>query len=769
MNKVTKIILILLYAALLWYAFCLPRRLFSSPYCATLYARDGTLLGAHISREGQWYFGPSETVPEKFGKCIICYEDKRFRLHGGVDPLSVCRAIKQNLGRGRVVSGASTLTMQVIRLSRPDKPRSLPEKLYEAILATRLEWRCSKDEILALYASQAPFGGNVVGLEAAAWRYFGRPAAELSWAESATLAVLPNAPALIHPGRNRERLLSKRDALLDRLEKEGVIDATECMLSKDEPLPDKPLPMPDEAFHLLERCRTESGDALYRSTLDGTLQRRVNALAGRSFSLYHSNLVDNMGILVVEIATGEVLAYYGNTRLCAPGLRGVDVDMVPAARSSGSTLKPLLYAAMLQDGTILPGTLIKDTPYNYNNFSPKNFNLSYDGAVPAREVIQRSLNVPSVRMLEQYGAGRFLSLLRELGFSTMDKDADHYGLSLILGGAEISLETLARAYYYLAAKLSDQPLYRDLQYVEGRRRKTLSPKSVPLSPSAIWLTLDALSGANRPEEEASWMEFASSRKIAWKTGTSWGNRDAWSVGVSGRYVVAVWVGNSDGEGRSGMTGVAYAAPVMFDVFAALGASPWFEEPLYDMARVEVCARSGLPAGPLCPERDTIWAPEISQRPDPCPYHRLVHLDAERRYQVNSDCCPVDEIVTDTCFVLPPAQEWYYRRRHLDYQPLPPKHPLYDVASQGSNPIEIIYPTPGVTVVPTRGLDGREMGVIVRAAHADPGATLYWHLDGAFIGETSGEHELKIVPSPGRHTLTLMDGDGARRSVSFNGG
>ena len=768
MNKVTKIVLIISYALMLGYAFCLPRRLFSSPSCAILQSRDGTLMGAHISPEGQWYFGAVDTVPDKFARCIIHYEDKRFRIHGGIDPLSACRAIRQNLRHGGVVSGASTLTMQVIRLSRPDKPRTLSEKLWEMVLATRLEWRCSKDGILALYASHAPFGGNVVGLEAAAWRYFGRPAGELSWAESATLAVLPNAPALIHPGRNRTRLLAKRDALLDRLCERGVIDGTECALAKDEPLPDKPLPMPDLAYHLLERSRRERGDGVLHSTLDAGLQQRVNAIAAAHFRDYHTNLVDNLGILVTDIASGEILAYYGNTRACAPGLRGTDVDMVPAARSSGSTLKPLLYAALLQDGQILPGTLVKDTPYNYNNFSPKNFNLSYDGAVPAHEVIERSLNVPAVRMLEQYGADRFLTLLAAMGFTTIDKTADHYGLSLILGGAEISLETLARAYYYMAAKLSDAPVYTDFCYDAEARRRRRPGGAVPLSPSAIWLTFDALSNANRPEEEASWLDFSSSRKIAWQTGTSWGGRDAWSVGVTGRYVVAVWVGNSDGEGRSGMTGVSYAAPVMFDVFAALPASPWFNMPLYDMTQVEVCTRSGLPASALCPERDTLWVGDIAQRPDPCPYHRLVHLDAQRRYQVNSDCCPVSEMVTDTCFVLPPAQEWYYKRRHLDYRPLPPKHPLFEAASGTHNPIEIIYPTPGVTVVATRGLDGRTKGVVLRAAHSDPDAVLYWHLDEHLIGQTRGEHELLCVPEPGEHVLTVVDGEGFRRTVVFKG-
>ncbi len=768
MHKCKKFLLILLPLALLvWYLFCLPRQLFPLPLSATAVAADGTLLGARISADGQWYFPPADHVPSKFSKCIVTCEDKRFWWHPGIDFLSVGRALRQNLKRGEVVSGASTLTMQVIRLSRPGAPRNVPEKLYEMVLATRLELRCSKKKILLLYASNAPFGGNVVGLEAAAWRYFSRSADELSWGESALLAVLPNAPGLIHPGRSRERLLQKRNALLDKLERKGVIDATECLLAKDEPLPDKPQAMPDAAYHLLERCRLQEGDHSYRTTLDAALQERVAAIARRHYQAYHSNLVDNMGVLVVDVHSGEIRAYYGNTRDCAPGGRGVDVDMIPAARSSGSTLKPLLYAAMLDAGEILPGMLIRDTPYNAHNFSPRNFGRSYDGAVPAHEVIERSLNVPSVRMLEEYGVERFLEILQQTGFSTIDKDADHYGLSLILGGAEITLESLARAYYYLAAELGGDPVYEDLAWLSGLRRERLPARRIPLSRASAWLTFDALSNASRPEEEASWMDYSTGRRIAWKTGTSWGNRDAWSVGVTPDWVVAVWVGNSDGEGRAGVTGVSYASPVMFDVFSALSSSAWFSRPTEEMTRIEVCHESGLPAGDLCPQRDTVWVPDIEERPDVCRYHQLVHLDPEGRWQVNSSVLPPEQIRSEVWFVLPPAQEWYYMQRHLDYKPLPPRHPLLDAASSGTNPIEIIYPQPGLSLVLTRGLSGMQNGVVFRAAHSDPSAILYWHIDDQYLAQTQGEHELRVDPGPGEHRLTLIDGQGARRSVLFS--
>ena len=768
LNKVSKILCILCGAVLIWYLFCLPRDLFRTPRSATLLSRDGVLLGARIASDGQWRFGPTGEVSEKFEKCIICFEDKRFRRHIGVDFAAAARALRQNVRGGKVVSGASTITMQVIRLSRPDAPRSVPEKLLEAILATRLELRCSKDEILRLYASNAPFGGNIVGLEAASQRYFGCSSDVLSWAESATLAVLPNSPALIHPGRGRERLLEKRNFLLDKLCAEGIIDFLECALAKDEPLPDAPHPMPDMAYHLLERGRKTLGDGELRSTLDASLQRRVNAIAGRHFGENHNNLIDNMGIIVADVRTGEVLAYYGNTRGLTGGgtLRGADVDMIPAPRSSGSTLKPMLYAAMLQDGHILPSTLIKDTPYNYNNFSPHNFSRSFEGAVHADEVIARSLNVPSVRMLEQYGAERFLLLLRSMGFSTMTRSADHYGLSLILGGAEISLENLAGAYQRMAAKLLGLPSFSALHCFE--EAPSIDSADVPLSEGAIWATFEALSKANRPEEEASWMDLGSSRKIAWKTGTSWGSRDAWSVGVDGGHVVAVWVGNSDGEGRSGLTGVSYAAPVMFEVFSALPRSSWFTMPEHDMTYMEICPASGLPAGRYCPERERVMVPVAPATPEECSYHRVVHLDAEGRYQVNSDCCPVSEMVTDTFFVLPPAQEWYFRKVHIEYKSLPPKHPLFESSSSDRNPVAIIYPAPGMTIITTRALDGSRKGAVLKAAHSDPSAVLYWHMDGQYIGSTTLEHELLYAPSPGEHLLTVMDGEGFRRSVRFRG-
>ena len=760
------LLLFALLAGLTLIGFLLrPGALFDDPVCAVLESRERQLMGARIAADGQWRFPAAESVPEKFAICIVTFEDKRFWHHPGIDPLAVARALRLNTRNGEVRSGASTLTMQTIRLSRGDQPRTIGEKVIEMALALRLEAYCSKDEILALYAAHAPFGGNVVGLEAAAWRYFGRPADELSWAENAMLAVLPNAPALIHPGSRRDALLAKRNFLLDKLCANGVLDATECELAKDEPLPDKPWPLPEIAYHYLETLRKQQGDRLYESTLDLSLQQRAEAVVHRHHEVFTTNEVYNLAAVILDVHSGEPLAYIGNAGH-ASRVHGDNVDVVQAPRSSGSTLKPLLYAAMLDEGDLLPEMLVSDIPFHYKDFSPNNFNHTFDGAVPARDVIRRSLNVPSVRMLHDYGVEKFIDLLQRLGFTTFTRGADIYGLSLILGGAEIRLGELASVYASLARELGDEGWTPGI--AAGRDGSASRRALPPLSRGAVWCTFEALTEVNRPEEEGDWHTFSSTRKIAWKTGTSYGNRDAWSVGVTPDYVVAVWAGNCNGEGRPLLTGVGYAAPVMFDLFNLLPATGWFDTPMDELEEVECCALSGHPATDLCQADGikVIWAPKAPHTPDPCPYHRLVHLNPDETWQVDSDCWPVSEIKNVARFVLPPAQEWYYMKSHSGYRPLPPFHPNY-AGYRRSGAVEIIYPQEGMSVAAPVALDALSQGIILSAAHSDPDATLYWHLDGDYLGKTThGEHKLSIVPAPGPHTLTVLDANGHSASVRF---
>lgn len=728
------------------YALCLPRDLFEdTEYSAVLKDRRGELLGARIAGDGQWRFPPSDSVPEKFLSAVTEFEDRWFRLHPGINPVALAKAAARNIRAGHVVSGGSTITMQVIRLSR-GKDRTLWQKAIECILATRLELRYSKDEIMALYAAHAPFGGNTVGLEAAAWRYFGKPSSELSWGEAATLAVLPNAPSMIHPGKNRDLLLKKRNRLLARLMERGKIDSTTFALACSEPLPDAPVPLPQYAPHLLDRMISE-GEGL-SSSIDISLQKRVSDVLDRWGEKLSVKGIHDLAAIVYDVRTLQVLAYCGNIGYSS-GRNGSQVDILQAPRSTGSILKPLLYCAMLQEGMILPGTILPDIPVNINGFSPQNFDRQFYGAVPAADALARSLNVPAVHQLRKYGVPKFLELLKETGMTTLGRSADDYGLSLILGGAEGRPEEITRIYAMMAHMLES-----------GEN----VPGDFPLCDrEALWWTMEALKEVNRPDE-MDWESVPSVRKTAWKTGTSFGFRDAWAVGVTPEYAVGVWAGNADGEGVPGLTGAGTAGPVMFDIFNLLPATGWFSEPVYgEYAEAETCRMSGCLKGPFCSEADTLRLPKAALRSQACPYHRPVTVTSDGRFRTGASD---PEARTVNMFILPPAMEWYYRRHHPEYMPLPPMRPG-TASGEEYIPMEFIWPENGSTVTIPRQLDGSRKGFVCNLAHSNPSEEVYWHLDGCYIGRTRYIHQMTMAPEKGEHVITVTDQDGNTLSVKIN--
>ena len=353
-----KLLFITAIALYTWFYFCLPSKLFNAPTCFVIEDKDGNLLNASIAADGQWRFPYDENVPDKFIKCITTFEDKRFYSHPGVDVIAFARATVRNIKSKEIVQGGSTLTMQVIRLSRHETNRSIWEKIIESIQSVRLECSYSKKQIMALYASEAPFGSNVVGLDAASWRYFGRSPEKLSWGEMAALAVLPNAPALVHPGKNREVLLKKRNALLDKLLANKIIDKSTCYLSKLEPLPGEPVSLPQLAPHLLQRFKEDAHinknlPSKLKTTVDINLQKNVIDILNQHHNVLKGNGINNACALVLDVETGNVLAYVGNIYNPSNPELESDVDVIKAPRSPGSALKPILYAAMFSDGMIL--------------------------------------------------------------------------------------------------------------------------------------------------------------------------------------------------------------------------------------------------------------------------------------------------------------------------------------------------------------------------------------------------------------------------------
>lgn len=761
-NKIKSVIILTL---LVWYAFCLPKTLFNAPYATVIESSEGELLGAKIAQDGQWRFPAQDSVPYKFRECIVHFEDQYFYTHPGFNPAAIVKAIKQNYDAGKVVRGGSTLTQQVIRLSRDGKERTYFEKLIEIILATRLEIRDSKDDILGLYAAHAPFGGNVVGLEVAAWRYFGVQPHQLSWAETATLAVLPNAPGLIYPGRNQQELRDKRDRLLKKLHEEGVLDEITYELSLQEDLPQKPYELPQAAPHLLQKVAQGNAGERIKTTVNNALQERINQIATRYYNEYSKTEIHNLAILVVDTQTHNIIAYVGNSPTDKKHQK--DVDIIPAPRSTGSILKPLLYAAMLDAGELLPNTLVADVPTQISGYSPKNYDMAYDGAVPAHKALARSLNVPSVLMLQDFGVYKFYEQLQHFKLRDINRHPNHYGLSLILGGAESNLWDLCRTYAGMTSTLnhfnSSQAKYREREFAELNWNSAVTPdfgkeafNKPQLGAGSVWLTYNAMKEVNRPEGDEAWRFYDSSLEIAWKTGTSFGSRDAWAIGTSPRYVVGVWVGNASGEGRPSLTGVGSAAPILFDVFNLMPRQKWFAAPYNDLEEAEVCATSGHLAGSSCPVVKQ-WIPISGKKTAVCPYHTTIHLDATGQYRVNSNCESVAAMQERSWFVLPPVMEWYYKKLHLDYMPLPPYRS--DCTTGNSTVMDFIYPKENGKIYLTKDFSGTTQPFVVKAAHTRTDAKLFWYLGNEYLGMTQAFHEMPVNAKSGNYIITVTDEGG----------
>ena len=747
-------VLAFLIVFLLW-LFCLPKELFKDPTSTVVTSSDNVLIGARIADDGQWRFPKIDSIPERFKQSVLLFEDEYFYRHPGFNPISIFKAIQHNLTKD-TRRGGSTITQQVIRLSRKNKGRTYFEKCIEIFMSTRLEFRYSKEDILKLYATYTPYGGNVVGLETASWRYFGIPAHELSWGQSATLAVLPNAPSLIFPGRNDQSLLRKRNRLLKKLLDEQRIDQTTYELAIAEPLSQKPLSLPNDAPHFTERVVKEHKGKRIRSSIDRNLQRQANSVAERHYQRLKHNEIHNLAILVLDVESRKVLSYVGNS----PSSRQHSnyVDIITKNRSTGSTLKPFLFASLMHEGELLPNTLVKDIPTVINGYNPKNFNKKHAGAVPASRALSRSLNVPAVRLLRKYGLQKFYNKLRKMNMYSLNKPAGYYGLSLILGGAESSLWDVTKTYASAASTLnyfvSNSSTYRTEEFSEPTYlfknkihfgEEQFTPPI--LNAGSLYHTIKSLQEVNRPEGSENWQFFDSSQRIAWKTGTSFGFKDAWAVGVTPKYAIGVWAGNADGEGRPGLTGITAAAPILFDILDLLPNSGWFQQPFDDLKELEICSESGYRASDFCEDTKKELMPINGTKSGQCPYHHQVFLDDSESFRVNSECYPLENMVAKNWFTLPPVIEYYYATSNPNYKPLP--NFLQGCSTSESRLMEFIFPKRNEAILLPKDLGEKTTEVIFKLAHQQSESIVYWYLDESYVGMTTSFHELILDVTPKR--------------------
>jgi penicillin-binding protein 1C len=524
-------------------------------YSKLVLDRENRLLRAYATPEGYWRIPVAVTdVDPRFLRLLFAYEDKRFLSHYGIDPLAMLRATYQFLGKGRIVSGASTLSMQVARLLEPRPERSLLAKLRQLARAIELERQLSKDEIVALYLNLAPYGGNLEGIRAASLAYFGREPRRLTLGEAALLVALPQAPEVRRPDRASAAARLARDRVLERAAAAGAIPRDEAERAKEEPVPKARLPMPMLAPHAADQAIAALPDQpVYRLTIDAFLQRNLEHLARARARMLGPGV--SVAIVAIDNASGNIVARVGSPDYFDE-VRAGQVDMTQAVRSPGSALKPFIYGLGFEDGLVHPETLIDDRPARYGNYAPENFDLTFQGTVTVRHALQLSLNVPAVAVFDKVGASRLAARLANAGAPLQLPKGDVPSLAMALGGVGIKLTELTTLYAGLAR------LGTTVVPTERVGRGDGTPLRL-MDPVAAWYVGNVLIGAPPPENGVR-------GRIAFKTGTSYGYRDAWSIGFDGKHTIGVWVGRADGAPVPGMLGRTAAAPILFDAFARAG-------------------------------------------------------------------------------------------------------------------------------------------------------------------------------------------------------
>jgi penicillin-binding protein 1C len=747
------------------YGVPLPARLTSAP-STVVYDRTGQPLAVFLSPDDKWRVAVSPAdVDPAYVRALTAIEDKRFAYHPGVDPVALLRAVVQNARRGRVVSGGSTLTMQLVRMLEP-RPRRLGSKLVEALRAGQLELRLGKAGVLAAYLQFAPFGRNVEGVEAASLAYFGHRADALTAAEIATLLAVPQQPNRRYPSaENAARLRSARNALARRLHAAGAAADRAAYAQaavEPQPAPEALLPFPRRAMHAATwlRARHPNTYAL-RTALDPALQllaeRKAQALRGE----FAAKGIHNIALVAVENTTGYVRAAVGSFDFW-DAAHGGQIAAFDVPRSPGSLLKPLIYALSIDKGLALPGFLVTDTPVQYGSYAPRNFDDDFRGLVRLEDALSLSLNLPFVNLLKGVGVEPFLNLLRLCGVDTLADEPGFYGLSAAVGALEITPLQAAGIY----AMLSGRGEYRPLRWLAAE------PPREPLrmlSPGAAYLTREALSLRDRPDFPTRRQYANLPVDIHWKTGTSFGYRDAWAAGSTGAQTFVVWTGNADNQGTPHLVGADVAAPLLFDLLEATGykeRTGAVDRPPADLIPVEVCAYSGHVPSPACTHRKLAWAPKTHVASEPCPYHVTVDVDDATGLALTPQCREGRAYTTGTYVALPATVRRFMKERSYTALEAPPVAPFCGAQAGAQGRPAIVSPTFGHDLVLIDGMAADRQEVPLEAESPRADARLSWFIDGVFLGTVGADERLWWRPTPGRHQVLVQDQSGLSARQSF---
>jgi penicillin-binding protein 1C len=726
-------------------AFPLPPR---KPMCSLVLARDGQLAAATLSADEQWRMPTqiSEVSPDLV-QALIQKEDKWFWWHPGVNPIAIGRAAFSNLFSGKRVSGASTISMQVARMLEP-KARTIGGKLREMFRAFQLEWHCTKTEILELYLSYLPYGGNVEGVKAASYIYFDRPPGTLSLAQCVALAVVPNRPNSLRLDQHPDAARRARDRWLGQFAAEGAFAQNEVAAALQEPLVASRHQLRPRAPHLCRRLARAYPQQVVRSTLDLKVQTLAEDLLAAYVRRIRHKGVSNGAVLVLDNFSSTVLAYCGSADFSDVAAAG-EVDGVKAIRSPGSTLKPLAYAMAMDQGLLTPDSRMLDVPSIWSGYSPDNYDEEFRGPVSMAYALRHSLNIPAVEATQLVGFDAFVNRLIEAGFTSIRKQRKKLGLSVVLGGCGVSLEELTRLFSAFARGGFLSPY----AYTVDDRLHQLAATRI-CSPAAAWLIADILSGIERPDLPNDMIASTGRARIAWKTGTSYGRRDAWSVGFTPRYTIGVWIGNFDGRSAPDLSGTTMAVPLLFELFNSLEAG----KPRLDFPRPPqvhqraICAETGDLPSPHCAQQDKgYYIRDISTR-KACDQERQLYIRADSAIQYCTGCLPESGFKRASYPIYPPRLTFWYESKGIAYRRPPPHNPACTATFDGPGPV-VISPTPDYEYL-IQADAGQE--ILLQAASDGHIARHYWYINGKFYQSCLPGAQVFFAPKPGRQRIVCMD-------------
>lgn len=713
-------------------------------------------MKAYLSSDDKWRMRlQKEELSGQLEKAFINKEDKYFYYHFGVNPVSVLRAAFNNLFTGRKTSGASTITMQVARLLNP-KARSYGNKMIEMFRAIQLEFHYSKEEILLMYLNLVPYGGNIEGVKAASRLYFNTPVERLSLSQTIILTIIPNKPTSLRIGKDNGLLREQRDKWLNRFANENLFSGEDVQSALREPVNAQRIVLPDPAPHFSNRLKKDASSDIIKSTLRYPTQFKVSELCLNYIKRKKAWSITNASVLVIDNSNGNVIAYIGSSDFNDKENSG-QVDGVRAVRSPGSTLKPLVYATAFDEGLLTPKSIINDVPSDFNGYAPDNFDKKFNGKVTVEKSLAYSLNIPAVKTLEQISLQRFIDKLKLAGFQTVKEKEKRLGYSLILGGCGVTLEELTRCFssFANAGVLNPLNFYADSAFNITRSVRLLSP-------SSSYMITDILTQITRPDLPNNFQNTWRLPKVAWKTGTSYGRRDAWSIGYNKKYTVGVWVGNFSGQGVPKLTGADIATPLLFEIFNSIdynSENQWFFKPEALGIRF-VCPETGLPKGEHCESSIAdFYLPGVSS-PVKCEHLKEYFMSPDEKYIYCSHCLPQSGYKRKLFTQIEPELINFYKTYHIPFQQVPEHNPYCSRIFSGRAP-HIIAPVNGKEYYYRKG----EKQEIMLKAMADPEVKkLYWYINDKFYSECPSGNSLFVFLPAGEVKISCSDDKGRNADV-----